>query len=253
MSSTGVTQYGFFFDQSRCNGCRACVIACLDWNNIAPGPSKLARVFEWEKGAFPNTRIHYLFAPCYHCANAVCVPAANGAMYKEPKYGAVLIDPTKANSPELKAAWDACPYGAISFDSDSPTSTAYKCTMCIDRLSQGQNPICVDACTMRALDFGKMSDMTAKYGNNMQLEDMPAPTTTPSIAFKPHASKKSLVSYDANAALALLQPRPTGLPPFFNTSTDVTQVPAGLVGRSTLKMKPASTQEFLYNTQHDEG
>ena len=76
---------------------------------------------------------------CWHCSNPVCVTAANGAMYKEPKYGAVLIDPSQTKNPSLKAAWEACPYGVISFDSDAPDSNAFKCNMCVDKLSSGTN------------------------------------------------------------------------------------------------------------------
>src|SRR3990170_881513 len=114
-----MTQYGFFFDQGRCVNCQSCSISCKDWNNLPAGPGKWLRMFEWEKGAFPETRLHYLFAPCYHCENPVCVDAANGAMFKEAKYGAVLIDPAGNPSPDLRAAANACPYGAITFRSDN--------------------------------------------------------------------------------------------------------------------------------------
>jgi len=193
-------QYGFFFNQSRCMSCRTCVISCRDWNNIPPGSVKMLKIFEWETGAFPNTRLNYLFAPCYHCANPACVPKANGAMFKEPNYGAVLINPALANSADLRAAWNACPYGAISFDSDSPTANAYKCTMCIDRVSQNQYPICVEACPLRALDFDTMPNLVKKYGSNSQIAGMPSPTTTtPSVVFNPHIqTKTNLVPYDAN-------------------------------------------------------
>jgi anaerobic dimethyl sulfoxide reductase subunit B (iron-sulfur subunit) len=67
-------------------------------------------------------------------------------MYKEEKYGAVLIDPDKARSIDLRKANEACPYGAIQFDSDAMDATASKCTMCIDRLEQGMIPICVETC-----------------------------------------------------------------------------------------------------------
>jgi len=160
-SATGstVTQYGFFFDQSRCVGCQDCTISCKSWNLLPAGPVKWSRLYQWETGSFPNVRVNTLFAPCYHCANPVCIPAANGAMYKEPNFGAVLIDPTQTQNPSLRAAWEACPYGAIVFDSDAPDANASKCTMCIDRLVQGQQPVCVMSCMMRALDFGKLSDL----------------------------------------------------------------------------------------------
>jgi anaerobic dimethyl sulfoxide reductase subunit B (iron-sulfur subunit) len=251
-----MVQYGFFFDQSRCVGCRACTIACNDWNNLPSGPVKWAPIYEWEKGGFPNLRLHYLFAPCYHCQNPVCVDAANGAMYKEAKYGAVLIDPDKATSPSLRAAWQACPYGAIQFESDALDAKASHCTMCIDRLEQGRMPACAEACPMRALDFGPLDTLSAKYGTTRDLEDMPSSTTTlPAVIFKPQRIKKpeALVPYPADQALTLLAQRPSPLPPVITDTKLVTQIPPGLVGRDQLVMKSKNVQEFMYRTRHDEG
>ena len=172
---------------------------------------------------------------------------------KEPKFGAVLIDPAKANSSTLRDAWNACPYGSIVFDSDSPNATAYKCNMCIDRLTQNLEPVCVASCSPRALDFGPLDDLQKKYGTVNQLEDLPTgATTTPAVVFKPHAGKKQLVSYDANAALQLLAKRDP-YPPLFSSPSDVTTVPAGMVGRSKLVLKPSGTAEFMATTKHDEG
>jgi len=212
-------------------------------------------MYEWEKGTFPNMRLHVLFAPCYHCENAVCVDAANGAMYKEEKYGAVLIDPDKATSFDLRKAQDVCPYGAILFDSDAINATASKCTMCIDRLEQSKLPLCVDTCHMRALDFGLLSDLQTKYGTLRQLEDMPDPSTTnPSIVFKPHDTKKQLITYDANKAVTLFGKRDAVAPltPLYTNPADATSIPPGLVARTTLNMKPKSIAEHLQLTQHDD-
>jgi anaerobic dimethyl sulfoxide reductase subunit B (iron-sulfur subunit) len=247
-------QYGFFYNQARCSDCRACVIACRDWNHTS-GPVTWARMFQWEKGTFPNVRLHFLFAPCYHCENPVCVDAANGAMYKEEKYGAVLIDPDKANSMDLRKAQEACPYGAIQFDSDAMNATASKCTMCIDRLEQGQLPICVEACGLRALDFGKLEDLQKRYGTVRDLEDMPSSSAAlPSIVFRPHAPKKQLIAYDVNKALDLLGKRDalTNLPPLYMNPSDATEIPPGLVARQTLNMKPKNIAEAIRLTQHDE-
>jgi anaerobic dimethyl sulfoxide reductase subunit B (iron-sulfur subunit) len=247
-------QYGFFFNQDRCFDCKACVVACKVWNNIPAGPVKWARMFQWEKGTFPDMRLHFLFAPCYHCENPVCVDAANGAMYKEEKYGAVLIDPDKATSIDLRRAQEACPYGAIQFDSDAMDATASKCTMCIDRLEQGLLPVCVDVCGMRALDFGPLADLQKRYGTTRDLEDMPSSSTVlPAVVFKPHAPKKQLVAYDADKAIELLGSRDalTPLSPLYTSKADATQTYPGLIARDKLVMKPASVAEAMKTTQGD--
>jgi anaerobic dimethyl sulfoxide reductase subunit B (iron-sulfur subunit) len=246
-------QYGFFFDQSRCVDCRTCAVACKDWNDLPPGPVKWLRMFNWEKSTFTNIRVNMLFAPCYHCENPVCVDAANGAMFKEPKYGAVLIDPAKATSIDLRKAQDACPYGAIQFDSDAINATASKCTMCIDRLEQNLLPVCVEACPMRALDFGPLQDIISKYGSNRDLEDVPSgATVNPAVIFKPKDVRKQFVPYDANYALQLLAKRDP-LPAVFSSPSDVTDVPEGMVGRSKLVMKPRNADELMQTTRNDDG
>ncbi len=68
-----MAQYGFFFDQGRCYGCKACSVACKDWYDIAPGPEKWMSVYMWEKNAFPLTSIGILAFSCGHCDNPVCV------------------------------------------------------------------------------------------------------------------------------------------------------------------------------------
>jgi anaerobic dimethyl sulfoxide reductase subunit B (iron-sulfur subunit) len=251
-----MVQYGFFFDESRCIDCRACVAACRDWNGLSPGPVKWLRMFQYEQGSYPNVKLNTVWAACYHCENPLCVDAANGAMYKEEKYGAVLIDPDKATSIDLRKAQEACPYGAILFESDAMNATASKCTMCIDRLEQGLTPRCAETCIQRALDFGPLDDMVKKYGSLKQLQNMPSPDLTkPAIVFKPQRAKKQVVSYDANAALQLMAKRDAatpGLAPVFNSPSDATDIPAGIVGRDRLNMKPKNSAEVLYWTKNDE-
>ncbi|MFH1381621.1 MAG: 4Fe-4S dicluster domain-containing protein [Chloroflexota bacterium] len=249
-----MAQYGFFFDQSRCTDCRACVLSCRNWYDISPGPVKWARMFQWEKGVYPNLRLHFLFAPCYHCENPVCVRACrHNAIHKEEKYGAVLVDAAKCHGD--RNCWKACPYGVPQFESDEPGVKMSKCTMCIERLEQKQLPVCVQSCPMRALDFGPLEEMTKKYGSARILEDLPKETITrPSIVFKSHVAKKKLVNYDEDKGLDLLQNRSvfTELPPSFRSKENVTHVPPGLVGRSKLVFKPKSAAEAIRTTQHDE-
>ncbi|MBI4334151.1 MAG: 4Fe-4S dicluster domain-containing protein [Chloroflexi bacterium] len=249
-----MVQYGFFFDQSRCTDCRACVLACRNWHDIPPGPVKWCRMFQWEKGVYPNVRLHFLFAPCYHCEDPVCVRACqNRAIYKEDKYGAVLVDPQKCRGD--RRCWSACPYGAPQFQSDQPGTTMSKCTMCPDRLEQGRGPICVESCPTRALDFGPLPDLMSKYGKLRILEDLPRDTITrPAIVFKARLPRKKLVCYDENKALELLKNRDAfeRLPPLYLSGDDVISIPPGLVGRDALNLKPRTAEEAQGATQHDE-
>lgn len=246
-----MVQYGFFFDQSRCISCHTCTVACRDWNDIDPGPVKWLRMFEWERGAFPIVTIHTLFAPCYHCENPVCVKACpNGALFKEEKYGAVLVDKDKCKG--TRKCWLACPYGAPQFANDESGTPMSKCTMCIDRLEKGMKPVCVESCPTRAFDFDTMENIEAKYGTLRKLEEMPRSVTNPAIVFKPHAEKRQLVPYDVDRALGLFAGRDS-LPPVYNSKTDVTEIAENLVGRNKLILKPRTAEDLLRQTRNDEG
>lgn len=167
-----MAQYGFLIDLSRCIGCNACVISCKQWHDIPPGPVKWMRVYQWEKGAFPQIDLRVLPIPCFHCEIPVCAEACpNKAISKEERYGAVLVDPEKCTG--ARKCWQACPYGSPQFAGNESGLKMSKCNMCIDRLEEGLKPLCVLSCSMRALEFGPIDELMKKYGNLQRLEDMP--------------------------------------------------------------------------------
>lgn len=172
---------------------------------------------------------------------------------KEEKYGAVLIDPDKASSPGMRKAANACPYGAISFESDATDAKAGLCNMCIDRLEQGLKPVCVMSCPLRTLDFDTLENLQKKYGTNSDLEGMPSSATAkPAVVFKPvQARKPPLVLYDANKALAVNAKRPVG-PALYSSPSDVTDIPAGLIAKNKLVMTAKNVAEFMYYTRDNE-
>jgi len=250
------------------------MLACQQWFGLPIATSQNAsgrwmRVYQWETGAFPSPRIWTLAIPCYHCLDPVCVDRANGSMYKEPKYGAVLIDPAKATDPELRDANDACPYSAIVFESDAIGAKASKCTMCIDRLEQGLAPICVLACDTKAFDFGPLEVLQQKYGTLKQLPEMPDPATTqPAVVLKPQLPRKQIVSYDASRALDLWQQRgPNAMtgtypnpftvvqpsaPQVFQDKNDVTDPQTALLQKNKLVLKHKNNDELDFRTRVDE-
>jgi anaerobic dimethyl sulfoxide reductase subunit B (iron-sulfur subunit) len=247
-----MTQHGFFFDQSRCTGCQTCSVACKNLHELPPGPLKYLRIYQYEKGSFPDVRLHTQWVPCYHCEKPVCAEACPAeAIHKESEFGAVLIDREKCDGCRL--CYDACPYGAPVFESDETGVKAQKCTLCIDRLVRGEKPICVIACPLRALDFGPLHELMETYGGQRDLEDLPnSETTSPSIVFKARREKRELVPYNSEKALRLFMRRDP-LPPVFTSLSHVTDIPEGLVGRNRLVLKHASAQDLLRCTRNDEG
>ncbi|MBW2056532.1 MAG: 4Fe-4S dicluster domain-containing protein [Deltaproteobacteria bacterium] len=251
-----MTQYGFFIDQSRCIGCNSCTIACKEWHDIQPGPVKWMRVHQWERGTFPRVRLYMLPVMCYHCEDPVCVKACKeGALRKEERYGAVLVDTDRCRG--CRRCWRACPYGAPQYADDRPGTTMSKCNMCVDRLDQGLKPICVLSCSMRALEFGPLDEITKKYGNLKRLDGMPEDSITrPAVVFKPADPPREVVPWDPDRALALWRKRESEggepLPDLFAEASDVKEVPDGMVGRGRLVLKPKNTVELMYYTMDDE-
>lgn len=246
-----MTQYAFFFDQNRCYNCHACVVACRDWNDIQPGPVKWVRMLQWEKGVWPTMRMNTLFATCYHCENPVCVDACeHHALFKEDKYGAVLLDEDLCEGD--RNCWKACPYGAPQYEDDAPGTPMSKCDMCYDRLEAGELPNCVMACPGRALDFGPLEEMEAKYGKLKALPDMPdGDFVKPAVVFKPVNPRKDVVPYDVDRAKELMRDRGEDLAPQFEYAN--VENAEERIGYGKLVMKAASVKEALALSKNEEG
>ena len=250
-----MTQHGFFIDLSRCTGCNACVIACKQWHGVPPGPVKWVRVHQWEKGSFPDINVHVLPVLCFHCENPRCLKACpNEAIHKEKKYGAVLVDAEKCTGE--RKCWRACPYGAPQFESNERAKMS-KCNMCIGRLEQGDKPICVLSCSLRALEFGPMNELREKYGDPIQMEEMPKNSLTrPAAVWKPMDRKRQIVPWDGKKALQLWQKRHPDsgeeLPRLFDDIDCVTQDSGDIVGRNRLVLKPTKVKDKIFYTTDDE-
>ena len=246
-----MTQYAFFFDQNRCYNCHACVVACRDWNDIQPGPVKWLRLLQWEKGVWPTMRMNTCFATCYHCENPVCVDACpHHALFKEDKYGAVLLDEDLCEGD--RNCWKACPYGAPQYEDDAAGTPMSKCDMCYDRLEQGELPTCVMSCPGRALAFGTLEEMEAKYGTLKALPDMPdGDFVKPAIVFRPLNERKNIVPYDVDRAMELMRDRGEDLPPQFEYA-DVESAEER-IGYGKLVMKAARVAEALALSKNEEG
>ena len=165
-------QMGFYFDQTRCTGCYTCIVACKDWYDIDTGPVNLMRVACIEHGTFPDLFAAYLASPCYHCADPPCLKACpEGAITKRADDGIVVVDGDRCVGTEQcpKKCLKACPWDVPQFGAEVGAKMQ-KCELCIDRLEQGQAPICVEACPMFALDAGPMDVLQEKYGSTTEAE-----------------------------------------------------------------------------------
>lgn len=153
---------GFYFDMTRCVGCRACQVACKDKNRLDVG-TILRFAKTYETGAFPKVGMYNYAGTCNHCENAACVNVCpTGAMYKA-EDGTVIHDAALCIG--CQACKTACPYSVPQFV--PAESIVRKCDACASLRAKGQNPACVDACPSRALDFGDVEELKAKYGADL--------------------------------------------------------------------------------------
>lgn len=66
-------QFGFSFDMSRCSGCMACIVACMDQNDLPGDGSRFRHVTRIETGAYPSAEIHFASLACMQCGEAPCM------------------------------------------------------------------------------------------------------------------------------------------------------------------------------------
>lgn len=178
---------GFYFDQNRCTGCYACVVACKDWHDVPAGPASWRRVVTIEQGQYPNLFVAWLAASCYHCAHPTCVAACPvDAITKRKKDGIVVVDQTKCPGKDrCDLCLQACPYKAPQFRAEQ-NARMQMCDFCLDRLEEGKKPVCVTGCPMRALDAGPLEELKEKYGAAKEAEGFEySGKLRPSIVFKP--------------------------------------------------------------------
>lgn len=139
----------FDFDPSKCTACLACVMACMDQNDIDAAhhqhPFRNAAELESEDGG--SQKFSFLSVACMHCEDAPCVMGCpSSCLYKDPESGLTLYDNT--NCIGCHSCAMACPFGVPSFNSQGKME---KCDGCSVRLAHGMEPACVRVCPTGAL------------------------------------------------------------------------------------------------------
>jgi len=180
----------FYFDSSACSGCKTCQMACKDKNDLGPG-QVWRRVYEVTGGGWKkrgptwqqNIFAYNLSMSCNHCEEPICMKNCPTNALGKRDDGIVQIDQTLCIGCKY-CAW-VCPYAAPQFNPEK--GVMGKCDFCADYIDEGKNPSCVDACPMRALDFGDYRDLLEKYGPSEHIYPLPDHSITePSLCIKAH-------------------------------------------------------------------
>ena len=171
--------FGFFTDSSLCIGCKACEVACKEWNLLPADMLGLTgRSYDnttqlsattWRHVSFveqPRDTPQHAFQSnwlmlsdvCKHCARAGCLEACpTGALFRT-EFGTVVVQQDICNG--CGYCVPACPFGVVALDNHD--GKAHKCTLCYDRLKGGFEPACAKACPTNSIQFGDLEDLQAR-------------------------------------------------------------------------------------------
>jgi anaerobic dimethyl sulfoxide reductase subunit B len=140
-----------YLDIDSCVGCGACVVACMDQNDIYPeeGQPAWRRIYRIEEGEFPAVTIRHVSLACRHCQESPCmVKCLSGAITKDIKSGALAVDRELCIG--CQTCFTACPLHIPAYDRDGKMQL---CNLCMGRVEAGLEPACVRICPVGALRF----------------------------------------------------------------------------------------------------
>jgi formate dehydrogenase iron-sulfur subunit len=173
--------YGFLTDTTLCIGCKACEVACKEWNLLPADNVRLTgnsydntgelSATTWRHVKFvehlgqptdgmPAFQSNWLMMSdvCKHCARAGCLEACPTGALVRTEYGSVIVQHDVCNG--CGYCVPACPFGVVAVDIDD--GTAHKCTLCYDRLKGGLEPACAKACPTNSIQFGPLYELRAR-------------------------------------------------------------------------------------------
>lgn len=162
-------------DVSKCTACRACQVACKQWNRLPAEETQQEGTHQnppdlswatWNLIRFAElpTRdggMKWLFRrdACLHCTDAACKRACPvPGCISQTEVGAVVINQELCIG--CKMCVNSCPFEVPRMNPE--TNQAFKCTFCWDRTSRGMIPACAKACAPGTITFGNKQDMIAR-------------------------------------------------------------------------------------------
>jgi formate dehydrogenase iron-sulfur subunit len=178
---------GFFTDTTVCIGCKACEVACKQWNQL-PDDGAFFTGMSYDNtgdlGASTWRHVAFIERPvpqpdqttgdgfswlmmsdvCKHCQSAACLEACPTGAIVRTEHDSVFVQPDVCNG--CGYCVTACPFGVIDRREDD--GRAWKCTLCYDRLQDGMEPACAKACPTDSIQFGDIDELRAKAEARVQ-------------------------------------------------------------------------------------
>jgi formate dehydrogenase iron-sulfur subunit len=169
---------GFFTDTTVCIGCKACQVACHQWNDLPAGKGKTTPLPVLSGNSYDNTtsfsdvnwrhvkfieqtpkdgRVAWLMMSdvCKHCRRAGCLEVCPTGALVRTEFESVYVQPDVCNGCGYCVV--GCPFGVINRRQDD--GRAWKCTLCYDRQKAGLEPACAKACPTDSILFGELDEL----------------------------------------------------------------------------------------------
>ena len=161
---------GMLYDTTLCIGCKSCVVACHEANDLPPdnreyvlhdAPTSLNdRTKNIIKLYKDDQQRSYVKQQCMHCIDPACASACMIGSFQKREFGIVTWDPNRCIG--CRYCQVACPYHIPKFEWDEAAPRIIKCELCNHRIAEGKIPACCDVCPRGAVIYGTHKELLAE-------------------------------------------------------------------------------------------